>query len=765
MKHDSKTTPPSSCPERMHALLLAVSLSMSVFLLLAACTHTDVEEGNGLSAKSEADACFYLNVLSSEQPVARGLRMTADGTVETDSLPQTRATDPLTETKEKYIRELWVAQYDASGTRLCTRYIPAFSKEEQIDLKLVVTTSDCHVYFVVNAGNLDAGSATEADFLDLSFAYRLTAEGLPADDNFVMKGEWTGTVDKGGIVGNIDLVRLLAKISLTYSTGGTDFSFTPTALRLCNVPSHSRYMEPEGQIAGISYSTYTSTLPPVAGDGTHTVYWYLPENRAGQATGDDAVGSVKQKTGKGVADATYIELFGTAVQSDVTYEDVSIRIYPGKDMNDYTVGRNCYYRQDIVLTGIDVTDERVTVGIVPGVTVEPGNMPAKKGGEKQVQVTARPGVEWFFELPGWLSAVIKGDTATYGNRVTYWGPEKVTFLAATANPHAEPRSLDFIVAGETITITQNGAVLNVSGGVTLPAVASAAPSTFTATPGLSWAVAKDAAWLTLTSTSAGSNNSTGSAQPVTYTSTLNPTGAVRTATITVKAGNAVTGTDNGLTKTIQVQQSPSVFSVSPTTVNFENTASSRVITVTATAGLTWSVSRSGDGNMTPASVSSSGTNTFTVSAPANTGAARTSYFTVTETGGGGRSAVVTATQKTGIVKSNIVGGLEVMAMGVGLYPGQECIAGQEWGINKCSEFGEDWRLPDIQDLWIIFPLNDYLLPDYAFWAGDYWTRNNDGNTDYDRKKWVYMTFPTTPDYYFTNNRSEQRRIRCVRNVK
>lgn len=957
MKHETKTT--LSYPRRMQTLLLAAVLSLVGLLLPVSCTQTDVEEGGGPSAKTEADAYFYLNVLSSEQPVTRSLTMTAEGTVEVDSLPQTRATAPLTEADEQAIGDLWVAQYDASGTRLYSQYFPTVTDSEQIYLKLSVTSADCHVYFVTNAGNLDSGSTTETDFRNLSFAYTLTDEGLPANGNCVMEGLWTGTVNKGGVVGNIDMVRVLAKISLTYSVGGTDFSFEPSAVRLCNVPLHSRYVQPEGQIE-TTYAAYTSTQPAAAGDGTRTVYWYLPENRAGQATGDDAVDSVKKKTGKGVANATYIELAGTAVQSNVTYEEVAIRIYPGEDMNDYTVGRNCYYQQNIVLTGIDITDERVTVGKIPGVEVEPGDMPARKGGEKEVQVTARPGVEWFFELPVWLSAAIKGDTAKYGDRITYWGPEAVTFLAASANPRAESRSVDFTVAGETIritqaganitagattsvapearstgspeftvteglawqatlssewgdwlqwdddavrgedeathettrlavkartvnpaaaprsgsitirggeamtnpdypllrgtlsvvqrgavvegssvtvgplaatadqaasfkataglswdasvtnggdwfaltgatsgttagitspqnvmfrtttlntssasrtgtirvhagnmpgdahpgpvgdiSVTQAGATLSVKAGGTLSAMASSGSSTFTATPGLSWAVAKDAAWLTLTSAVSGS--ASGSEQSVTYNSGLNPTASERTATITVKAGNAVTGTDNGLTRTIQVKQSPSVFSVSPTTINFENTASSQTVTVTATTGLAWSVTRSGDGNMTPASVSSSGTNTFTVSAPANTGAARTTYFTVA---GGGRSVRVTVTQKAGETPA-YAGDLQVCKTSGGQMLWRQATT---YCAMLVAEGYDDWRLPTTSELGQICAQQSTLNNTIGFQhiEGMHWSSENWYWDD------VYAVVMIPSGY--TDNRSDTNEclFRCVR---
>lgn len=961
MKHETKTTLPY--PRRMQTLLLATVLSLVGLLLPVSCTQTDVEEGGGPSARTEADACFYLNVLSSEQPVTRSLTMTAEGTVEADSLPQTRATAPLTEADEQAIGNLWVAQYDALGTRLYSQYFPTVADSEQIYLKLSVTSADCHVYFVTNAGNLDSGSTTEADFRNLSFAYTLTDEGLPANGNCVMEGLWTGTVNKGGVVGNIDMVRVLAKISLTYSVGGTDFSFVPSAVRLCNVPLRSRYVQPEGQIE-TTYAAYTSTQPAAAGDGTRTVYWYLPENRAGQATGDDAVDSVKKKTGKGVANATYIELAGTAVQSNVTYEEVAIRIYPGEDMNDYTVGRNCYYQQNIVLTGIDITDERVTVGKIPGVEVEPGDMPAKKGGKKEVQVTARPGVEWFFELPVWLSAAIKGDTAKYGDRVTYWGPEVVTFLAASANPRAESRSVDFTVAGETIritqaganitagattsvapearstgspeftvteglawqatlssewgdwlqwdddavrgedeathettrlavkvrtvnpaaaprsgsitirggesmtnpdypslrgtlsvvqrgavvegssvtvgplaatadqaasfkataglswdasvtnggdwfaltgatsgttagitspqnvmfrtttlntssasrtgtirvhagnmpgdahpgpvgdiSVTQAGATLSVKAGGTLSAMASSGASTFTATPGLSWAVAKDAAWLTLTSAVSGS--ASGSEQSVTYNSGLNPTASERTATITVKAGNAVTGTDNGLTRTIQVKQSPSVFSVSPTTISPPGTGGSYNVTITATDNLPWNIVRTGDGSISANYSSSSGSKTVTITAPANPAtAARTTYFTVNETAGGGRSTVVTVTQAAGVIDAYI-GNLQVCKTDYfetswsGAYNGCRSLN---------TENKEDWRLPNEDELKLIYNNREKLQQVdgfIAFSPARYWTADRADEYNY-----YTVDFATGESYMSAASLSSK--VRCVR---
>ena len=310
--------------------------------------------------------------------------------------------------------------------------------------------------------------------------------------------------------------------------------------------------------------------------------------------------------------------------------------------------------------------------------------------------------------------------ATSGTTAGITSPQNVMFRTTTLNTSSASRTGTIRVhAGNMpgdahpgpvgdISVTQAGATLSVKAGGTLSAMASSGSSTFTATPGLSWAVAKDAAWLTLTSAVSGS--ASGSEQSVTYNSGLNPTASERTATITVKAGNAVTGTDNGLTRTIQVKQSPSVFSVSPTTINFENTASSQTVTVTATTGLAWSVTRSGDGNMTPASVSSSGTNTFTVSAPANTGAARTTYFSVTETAGGGRSAMVTVSQAAGETPA-IIGNLQVCKTdGINAFWDVADSYCRRLEVEGCK----GWRIPTIAESKTIYANKNLLESVFGF---------------------------------------------------
>ena len=70
-------------------------------------------------------------------------------------------------------------------------------------------------------------------------------------------------------------------------------------------------------------------------------------------------------------------------QGGVTYEHVTFRFFPGStDMNDYNIKRNHYYTMSVTLKGIDVTDQRITVGTIPPIDtggLQP--MPAGKGGD------------------------------------------------------------------------------------------------------------------------------------------------------------------------------------------------------------------------------------------------------------------------------------------------------------------------------------------------------------------------------------------------
>lgn len=579
-------------------------LFVLLFLLVAgSCTETYVEEDDiPLHALKEVDARFILNVLANRTPVTRSITFTPDGTIESDTLAvgagdsvRTKAASPLSEMQESQIASLWVGQYDVeTGTRLFNQYIPSMTGTTvNLKLKQSQTGSRSRVYFVSNAGDLGA-IATEAILKKHTLAYSSTSEGLPDNNLCKMMGYWEGEVAADGVKDiKVELTRLIAAITFTYSTSD-DFTFTPTSVVLKNAPSVSQVEAPTEQLTtgGIGYNTYTGTV----NEAGATTYWYLPENMAGTVSGANTVDSEKKKTGRGVTNATCIELTGTAVQGGVTYGDVTFRFYPGSDKNNYDIVRNSRYTMDVTLIGIDISDKRITVGKIPPIEVDPAEMPAKKGGEKEIQITARPGQPWEFDMPDWLSALLDGQNIPSGATITHQGPANVVFRAEKANPKAESRSVSFNIkvngVDQEITIVQAGSTLTKDSDISLKAEAdSEGASAFTATEGLQWLASLSGdGWLDWSASNPGSSGTEApdGSQPLKVKATTsNPLARARSGKITVKAGASVgdAGYTN-LTQEIEVLQAGSIVTGSAVDLSAE-AASNQASTFVATAGLDW----------------------------------------------------------------------------------------------------------------------------------------------------------------------------------
>lgn len=580
-------------------------LGLFVWLLLllsGSCTQTEVEEGYISShALKEVDAGFHLNVLANRTPLTRSILFTADGTMDADSLPTgdngrpgTRAASPLEAAQESLIAGIWVGQYAASdGALLYNKYISSLTGNTvNIKLKQNGDGEECRVWFVANVGDLGK-ITTETALKEHLLSYASTTTGLPESNLCGMTGLWKGVVQKEGIKDiEVKLTRLLAKISFTYSMGGEGFTFTPTAVTLRSVPQKIQIDVPEGQQAAMTYTDYTG----IAEKAGATMYWYLPENLAGTASGGNVVDSEKKKTGKGINNATYIELTGTAEQGGVTYNNVAFRFYPGSGVNNYDIERNCHYVMDVTLVGIDISDERITVNEIPPIVVDPEKMPAEKGGIKEVQITARPGQEWSFDIEEWLSAVINGKTAGTGTQVTYQGPALVTFQAVSANPKAEDRSVGFSVnvngEEQAVTITQSGSTLVKGNDISLGAASgSEGSSSFTVTKGLQWLAALSGedwwSWATDNLGTSGEESS-GEEQVLKVKATANnPFKTERSGKITLSAGASVGDPGyTGLKKEITVKQAGSTVQGSEVNVTPEASEGQKSI-FTATPGLEW----------------------------------------------------------------------------------------------------------------------------------------------------------------------------------
>ena len=653
-------------------LLLGWLFVYLVLLLTGGCTQTEVEEDViPPHVLKDVEAGFNLNVLANQTPATRSITFTSEGTIEADTLVaavgdtvRTRAAAPLSEVQENKIASLWVGQYDAtSGARLFSKYISSMT-DNTVNVKLKQSQSGAksRVWFVANASDLGE-VATENALKERILAHKSTNEGLPEDNLCKMTGTWEGIVQEGGVKEvTVNLKRLLAKITFTYSMG-EGFAFTPSSVLLKSVPDVSQVEVPTGQLtSGVTYTReYTGTASQLGA----TVYWYLPENMAGTVSGENAVDSEKKKTGKGVTNATYIVLSGEAVQGGVTYKNVSFTFYPGTNMNNYDIVRNSHYTMTVKLVGIDVSDERISVGEIPPIEVDPTEMPANKGGEKDIQITARPGQEWVFDMPDWLSALLDGKEITSGATITHQGPANVKFKAVEANPKAESRSVSFNIevngTDQEITITQSGSTLTKGSDVSLAAITgSEGASSFTATEGLQWlaALSDGDGWLDWSGTNPGTfgDEAPEEAQALKVRATsVNPSAQVRTGKITVKAGASVgDATYTGLKQEIAVTQAGSEVTGS-TLNNIVAQGATGDASFTATKGLVWASSVTSGSWIT---LNSGGSGTPT------TGSAQTINYTATvNPSSSGRSGKITvragdtSTGPTGDIVLNQLGAI------------------------------------------------------------------------------------------------------------
>lgn len=540
--------------------------------LFCGCTQSEVVTGGKEEKAEEVSLCFHLNILATTVTDTRSVAFDSCGTVEPDSIPEvtgetvTRSTSDPGDTSDKTILNLWVGQYATNGDLVTEEYFSSMASQESVNLPLKRIEGTSHVWAVANAGNLTGKATTESNLKGYSVENAFTDDGLPNSNLCVMTGMWSGEITEN-ISADIQLKRSLAKIKFTYSVGGENFSFLPSSLELCNVPVQMKYIGEENptQLTGdADFKTYTAISPGNSG----TQYWYLPENPAGTGanTGNEAV----NKTGAGVTHATCIRLTGDAVQDGVRYENVVFTLYPGNGNNDYTIVRNGLYTINVTLTGIDFSDKRVTVGTVPEMQ-DPENLGPEKGATGIFQVTTRPGVPWYFTIPGWLSAAVGETTYESGNRLDFIGPYKVEFKTVTANPRAEVRETSFKVGEKEITVRQNPSALTVGTPVSLEAGGGSEKTTsFTATRGIPWSATLTSEWgewLGWNGNAPQTGTEASGTEESLEVKTLssNPSAASRTGTILVKAGDAIGTLYPELTKSISVTQAGATISVTDPT--------------------------------------------------------------------------------------------------------------------------------------------------------------------------------------------------------
>jgi hypothetical protein len=181
------------------------------------------------------------------------------------------------------------------------------------------------------------------------------------------------------------------------------------------------------------------------------------------------------------------------------------------------------------------------------------------------------------------------------------------------------RSGSLTIGGQTFTVTQAAGATPCSysiapTGQNVPDTASSGSVAVTTTAGCAWTASSNASWLSITSGASGTGNGS-----VGFSVAAN-TGAARSGTLTVA----------GQTFTVN-QAAPPVscsYSISPTSQNVSDSASSGSVAVTTTAGCAWTASSNASWLSITSGASGTGNGSVGFSVAANTGAARSGTLTV-----------------------------------------------------------------------------------------------------------------------------------------
>ena len=214
-------------------------------------------------------------------------------------------------------------------------------------------------------------------------------------------------------------------------------------------------------------------------------------------------------------------------------------------------------------------------------------------------------------------------------------------LSFPSNGTGSDRTAIVTISGGGITRTVNVTQAAIPSLTTSPGSLSAKATdsgnvTITVNSNVTWTLTNGRpSWITITSPTSGTGTGNGS---VTLSFTRNTGLLARTGLITISGG--------GINRTFTLNQAADdSLTVSPTSFNVTNSSSDTTKKFTITSNVSWSI---GDNaawlNWTPGVTNGSGTQTFTLSYPANTGGAQTGIITIT---GPGLSQTVTVNQAAG----------------------------------------------------------------------------------------------------------------------
>jgi hypothetical protein len=245
-------------------------------------------------------------------------------------------------------------------------------------------------------------------------------------------------------------------------------------------------------------------------------------------------------------------------------------------------------------------------------TVSPMNpTTAAGGGSSSLSVTALVGCAWTgTSNVSWVT-VTSGASGSGNGSVGY---------SVAANTTASSRTGTLKVAGQTVTVTQQGTpppscTYSISPtSASPPASGASGTVTVTAPAGCGWTASSNATWVTFPGGASGSGNGT-----VGYTVAANSTTSTRTTTLTIA----------GRPFTVSQAAAPCTYQVSPTSFSMPSAGGTDSVAVTTSSGCGWSVSGGASWVTITSGVKGSGNGTVGLRVAANTTASsRTATLTI-----------------------------------------------------------------------------------------------------------------------------------------
>lgn len=301
-------------------------------------------------------------------------------------------TRSLTEDQEALITNVWVAQFDASGTLVKTQF-SSYSEDTPLHIDVISGGSDEQkLYFVANLEDMinnpfgTVNTTTENDFLNSSFTY----DKLVLSDKLVMMGVCK-TVLNGSSISTSDLLvyvdklaaklELVVQVNLNKFVGFQNKKFSVDKVQIGAVAQEMTMQAPVNGVGGskVSDATKVSDLPaieftePDPSSTTNLLIYKVPvcymlENMQGNLGNENA----KEKNSHAPKDtqnseekdiATYITIFAS-MDNGSQKGEVKYKIYLGKDDHaSFDIERNTHYKVTVTLTGNLPTDTEVDVRI------------------------------------------------------------------------------------------------------------------------------------------------------------------------------------------------------------------------------------------------------------------------------------------------------------------------------------------------------------------------------------------------------------------